>query len=315
MRILAPLKGFEQIDALISANPDEVYLSFVDNVWNNKYGDFNEINRMSSFGPRANFIGQNNAMIAIRKMNNAGIKCYLAINSPSYSDSQNAYLKQVIDSFAKLGCGFIVGTLSLAAYCAENNYQCTISTMSGIYNSLSVKALLDLGVKRIIFPRDISIENMAKIVSKYPSIEYEAFLMRNGCRYSDSNCLSFHARRHNSLCYYLDNSKTQMLINNTVNKFDFYGNHSIYKNVFHKKACGLCSIYRLIESGITAVKIVGRADNPSELIEDICLAKQSIDLAQHCSTEQMYLEQMTLSDGILEQCLYGLNCYYPCIRF
>ena len=315
MRILAPLKGFEQIDALISANPDEVYLSFVDNVWNNKYGDFNEINRMSSFGPRANFTGQNNAMIAIRKMNNAGIKCYLAINSPSYSNSQIAYLKQVIDSFAKLGCGFIVGTLSLAAYCAEKNYQCTISTMSGIYNSLSVKALLDLGVKRLIFPRDISIENMAKIVSKYPSIEYEAFLMRNGCRYSDSNCLSFHARRHNSLCYYLDNSKTQMLINNTVNKFDFYGNHAIYKNVFHKKACGLCSIYRLIESGITAVKIVGRADNPSELIEDICLVKQSIDLAQRCSTEQMYLEQMTLSDGILEQCLYGLNCYYPCIRF
>ena len=25
MKILAPLKGFEQIDALISANPDEIY--------------------------------------------------------------------------------------------------------------------------------------------------------------------------------------------------------------------------------------------------------------------------------------------------
>ena len=106
-----------------------------------------------------------------------------------------------------------------------------------------------------------------------------------------------------------------MLINESVDKFEFYGNHFIYKNAFHKRACGLCSLYRLIELGVTAVKIVGRADNPSELINDIYLVKQSIDLAQRCLTEQMYLDQMTLSNRILEHCLYGLNCYYPSIRF
>lgn len=315
MRILAPLKGFEQIEALISAKPDEVYLSFVDNEWDNKYGNFEEINRMSSFGPRANFIGQKNAMIAISKMSAVGIQCFLAINSPSYSDSQIAYLKRVIDSFAELDCGFIVSDLSLALYCVEKNIQCTISTMAGIYNSLSVKALLDLGIKRMIFPRDISIDNMVRIITKYPNMEYEAFLMRNGCRYSDSNCLSFHARKHNSLCYYLDNSQSQIHISDSLSKFDFYGNHSIYKNVFHKRACGLCSIYRLMESGISTVKIVGRADNPSELIDDIHLVKQLIELANHCSSEQMYLERMPLPDRILELCMYGLNCYYPSVRF
>lgn len=315
MNILAPLKGFEQIDSLIDAKPDEVYLSFQDSEWDLKYGCYEEINRMSSFGPRANFIGQNNALIAIKRMNETGIKCFLALNSAVYSDSQLDYLKYVIDSFAKLDCGFIVSDLSLALYCVKNNIPCTLSTMVGIYNSLSVKSLLEIGIERIIFPRDISIENIAEIISHYPQMKYEAFLMRNGCRYSDSNCLSFHSRKYNSLCFFLDNSKTQAFIGSSCNKFDFYGNHSIYKNVFHKKACGLCSIYKLIKSGVSSVKIVGRADNPTELIEDIKLVKQFIDLAEHCSSEQEYLEQMYLPDRILEQCMYGLNCYYPDIRF
>lgn len=315
MKIMAPLKGLEHIEPLIAAKPDEVYFGFIDDEWQSEFGCYEELNRMSSFGNAANIDSVSNAIIAAKRLVESGTECFLTLNTAQYSGEQLSYLRKIIDTFSDIGCGFIVGDLNAAKYCIDIGAKCAVSTMAGIYNSESVKWLSNIGIKRVILPRDISLTDIEAIVNNNPQIEFEAFLMRNGCRYSDSNCMSFHAGNHNSLCFYLDCSKTEAYIAKPEDKYNFYNNHSLYKNVFHKEACGLCAIYRMLKIGIASLKIVGRANHPLEMQDDIRLVKENILIAEGCNSEREYLANIIIPPQFMERCLYGMNCYYPEIRF
>ena len=75
-----------------------------------------------------------------------------------------------------------------------------ISTIAGIYNSDIAKFYWKLGVERIILPRDLSVDDIERIVTSVPDVEYEAFMMRNGCTFSDSNCLGLHRSEKSAIC-------------------------------------------------------------------------------------------------------------------
>lgn len=317
MRILVPLTNPDYIDSFISAGADEFYLGFCDSKWCEQYGSFEEINRMSSFGERANFSSPEKALSAARRIKQSGKKCFLALNSAMYSSQQTEFLRHHILAFRDIGTGFIVGDIGLAQQCIELGADITLSTMAGIYNSASVRAVQNLGVKRIIIPRDVSSDDIGRIIRECPSVETEAFLMRNGCRFSDSNCMAFHARKFDSLCHMLDFSKStyETTSDSFEERHDFTLNDMVYRNIFHKKACGICAIYRLLKMGVFAVKLVGRADNCHEFVREIALIKQNISIAEACNDEQEYLKKVIIPQEYINLCMSGLNCYYPEVRF
>lgn len=85
-------------------------------------------------------------------------------------------------------------------------------------------------------------------------------------------------------------------------------NHLIYVQSFHKSTCGMCAIWDLIQMGISAGKVVGRADGVSSIIEDAQILSDNIVIAKKCLTRDAYLEQMHFPRRYDQVCIEQTLC-------
>lgn len=303
MNILVPLSSSDPLDAFCQAGADEFYIGFYDTAWDTRFGSFEEINRMSSFGSQANFPIQELEKL-VTQIHIRGKKVFVTLNSAAYSFDQILWIDSYVEQLKAFSIdGIILGSLELLCHLRGCGLPLSMSTMGGTYNSGIISFYQDLGVKRIILPRDITLRDMEKIVSQFPGILFEAFLMRNGCKYSDANCMSYHSRKCGSMCATLDIDSYTIETNPAMKTQDvreIHANHTLFTKAFHKRTCGLCVIDDLLNIGISSVKIVGRADRFDSVIADIKQVRTLIDAPGH--------SRMSIN----ENCLYQLNCYYNC---
>jgi putative protease len=210
------------------------------------------------------------------------------------------------------GKSVIVSDLDALACAKKNDLNITISSCATVNNVQLAKFYRDQGATRIIFPRDMQIREMREIVEEVPQMEFEAFIMNNPCKFTDGNCLGLHDTNKGSLCKYLDEVyvEVEYIKNVTDNyKYKYRQNEYFYKQFF-ANACGLCAIYELIQSGIAAVKIVGRLLPTSEIIDTIVKVADCIRKAEKANNERNYFYQIRhIYDNAY--CRNGLNCYYP----
>lgn len=301
MNIMVPLANLNQLDEFCEAGADEFYFGFHDDAWTFSFGPFEELNRMSSFGTCANF-SWNRIKTVIAQIHKRNKKAYAAINSAAYSFQQLSFLDAYIEQLQAFHVdGLILGSAALIYRLRRCDVPLVVSTMSGAYNSDIIRFYCDMGVSRIVLPRDMTLNDIEKVISRFPQIEFEVFIMRNGCKYSDSNCMSYHARKYGSMCAALDIGPYAIETDYGLTAQEFreiHTNHTLFVGAFHKKACGLCAVDRLKQIGIHSVKIVGRADDLGSVCDDIRKVRMLID-------NPGYSEEY-----FGENCLYQLNCYY-----
>ena len=301
MKIMVPISSPDDIELYRNAGADEFYFGFQSEAWDGHFGMFEECNRMSSFGSKAN-IPYERIQETADRIQSCGGNAFLAVNSPCYSEAELRFLRHLSDDWMRLPLnGIIVGDLALCRILLDKNLPVTLSTMMGVYNSLILDFYYRLGVKSVILPRDLQWNDLMSILFKFPDVRFECFILRNGCRYSDSNCLSFHSRKFGAVCGYLNRIPCKIYYAGSPSVAEHresYGNHTLYTRAFHQTACGLCAVKKLRNAGVSSLKIVGRADKKQELLRDITVLRRLLD----SNSEEDEMET--------EACLYGLNCYY-----
>ncbi|WP_310604752.1 peptidase U32 family protein [Anaerosporobacter sp.] len=318
MRILVPLNSMEHVDDYIASGAGEFYIGFYDEQWTNKFGDFADINRMSGFKENANPFSLEEVIEIIKCIREKGQLVYVTFNSSIYSEEQLDEIKKYMVILKENNVdGVIVSCIELVEIANKLEIPIVVSTIAGVYNMQIASFYRDKGAKRIIIPRDMSVDEIEMIVNEVQEVEYEVFMMRNGCMFSDANCLGMHRTESCSICGSLINASSQIKIKDD----DFQKRHRvelndiIYTKAFHEYACGLCSIYRFIKMNIAACKIVGRTDEWKNVCNDIRYVKQNIEIAQSCKSQEEYLKRMQLPEESRTMCKLGLSCYYPEMRF
>lgn len=319
MKILVPLSNVEYIDKYIDAGADELYLGFHDKNWNLKFGKYADINRMSGFAERANPFSfeQLLEIIEIIKEKNKGV--FITMNANEYSSDQIQYMTEHYFHFLKATGidGIILSDVDAIRAALEVGLKPVASTMCAIYNEDIARIYRDMGVKRMILPRDLSLKEIEHICTAMPEIHFEAFFMRNGCIFSDCYCLGMHRPECGATCTYTRYGKsryTHMYTNfSDYNSVDV--NDYLYRTAFHIDACAMCALYRLNSIGIQSLKIVGRADEWSSVCRDIELTKKNLEIMEKASNEDEYLKNMIFPDNFPRKCREGISCYYPEIRF
>ena len=317
-KILAPLNNRLFLDDLINSGVDEFYMGFHDAAWTDCYGEYSEINRMSGFKKAANPYNLEELLDVAKEIKKKSKSIFVTVNSATYTQKELDKLKEYFNVFAKAKIdGVIVSTPELTLLAKECGVEPIASTMCGLFNSELVSFYRSLGMNRMILPRDLSMDEISRIVQKNPDITYEVFLMRNGCQFSDSHCLGFH-RNKGSTCSMLNNA--QCSINSSFSGFKMRHaielNHELYGKWFHKvAACGLCALYRFYHMGIGSYKIVGRSENPNGIMNDARIVRENLSIVASCKNEEEFLERMILPHDSLQACKLGLSCYYPEIRF
>lgn len=318
MKILVPLNNIEHLPDYSKAGAGEFYLGFHCDSWQERFGEYADLNRLTGFRKLANPHSFQEVLNIVKEGKKNHLPIYILFNSSLYSNEQlvwvESYMKQLKEVEVE---GVIVSCYELLILAKKIGIYTVISTIAGVYNEDLARFYQEHGADRIILPRDLSVDEIEDIVCKVPLMEYEVFMMRNGCAFSDSNCLGMHRNELRSICGSLRNSQIAMKIidrDGLVQEAVQTNNH-LYCKEFHNIACGLCSIFRFVKLGIAAAKIVGRSDEWESICNDISLVKQNVELAKTCTSQEEYLGKMIWPDNQEEVCKEGLSCYYPEMRF
>ena len=107
MNILVPLSSNAPLDAFCQAGADEFYIGFYDTAWDARFGSFEEINRMSSFGSQANFPVQELEKI-ITQIHIRGKKVFVTFNSAAHSFDQLLWIDSYIEQLKALSIDGII---------------------------------------------------------------------------------------------------------------------------------------------------------------------------------------------------------------
>ena len=319
MKILVPLSKREYIVPYISAGADELYLGFYDEKWNNYFGQYSDINRMSGFGKRANPYSFVEIIDVIKQIKDRGKSAFVTMNANGYSQEQISYIEfYYYPLLLEAGVdGLILSDINAILSAVKFGLKPIASTMCAIYNSDIAKIYKDIGVERMILPRDLSLNEVEHICKKILDVQFEAFFMRNGCIFSDCYCLGLHRPECGATCTF-----TRYGLNKYYHDYkDFKDYHDVdvndylYRTAFHLDACAMCALYRLKKIGINSLKIVGRADDFDSVCRDIRLTKRNLEVVDKCNNENEYLENMTFPRNYPQKCRMGISCYYPEVRF
>lgn len=240
----------------------------------------------------------------------------MTFNANAYSKAQLDFLFGYFERLREEGAaGVIVSVPEAVEPAADCGLEVVASTMCGVYNDQIARALQGLGCTRVIIPRDVGLAEIEAIMQAVPTLEYEAFLMRNGCIFSDCYCLGRHFQGRNALCFDVRDVKREFFVDDVPGLERAVRENDQDYGRLHRTACGLCAIWRLERAGVSAAKIVGRSDDSACILRDIETIRRNVAIARGCADEQEFLARMDVPPERAAACADGLSCYYPEVRF
>ena len=128
---------------------------------------------------------------AIKYTHSKGKKLYVTINGFPFN-SQIELLKKHIQKVAAMNPdAFIVaapGVIKLAHEIAPH-IPIHLSTQANVLNYLDAQVFYDMGVKRIVAAREVSLKDLVEIKKRIPNLEIEAFIHGSMCFAYSGRCL------------------------------------------------------------------------------------------------------------------------------
>ncbi|HAQ63074.1 MAG TPA: peptidase U32 [Ruminococcaceae bacterium] len=174
--LLAPAGDRERFDAALSAGADAIYVG------------------STMFSMRA--APQNFDNAALREIctlaHEKGVRIYLTLNTLP-RNSEIPYLPEYIKNSAEAGVdAFIVADIGVLSFCKKYapEVDVHISTQAGIVNYLSANEFYNLGAKRVVLARELSLDDIAELRQKTPKeLEIECFVHGAMCVSFSGRCL------------------------------------------------------------------------------------------------------------------------------
>jgi len=269
MKIAAPASSKEDIISYNKINVEEIYFG-ANNLSesehkNNKWDSVNE-----RFERKANFTNLEEIK-EINKINSLAEKpaeLSLTLNRAFYNKAQFKRAKEQVLAVKDYIDNFIVSDISLINFIREHapNNGIILSCIAVCLNSDTVKFYQQLGVKKIILPRHLSIDEIKSITADNPNMEFEVMILNQFCRNVDGFCSRCHIPQgdpekeifdtpcnipyHQTLYPLKQNLDKQLIsenIKSVIKKFNPF--------------CGICFIRELEKNGVNNLKIVGRANS------------------------------------------------------
>lgn len=171
--ILAPAGGFEQLKAAVRCGADAVYLGA---------GDFNARRNAENFS-------ENELFSAVEYCHAYGVKAYVTLNTLIF-DSELESLYKTVELIAKSGADAVIVQDAAVAEAVKKicpSLTLHASTQMAVHNLSGALLLEELGFKRVVLSREMSLEEI-KAVASGTSLETETFVHGAHCMSASGNC-------------------------------------------------------------------------------------------------------------------------------
>lgn len=176
MELLAPAGGFEQLQYAIRFGADAVYMAC------DRFG----------MRQRASNFALDEIPAAIDYAHARDVKVYVTLNIVMHDDDiemLGSYARTLRDTGVD---AFIIGDLGAARLIREiaPEVDLHVSTQASVSNALAARAWYELGAKRIVCAREMSLEGIAQMRERIPDdLQLEAFVHGAMCMAYSGRCL------------------------------------------------------------------------------------------------------------------------------
>lgn len=330
LKINAPLYLREELDPLVEEGVDEIYCGFLPQEWQVRFSPAVHINRRH-YGP-GNIQSFKDLQYIVREAHSQKIPVHLTLNAQVYSQNQLDFLKDYCRKAAEVAGvdGFVVSDPGLIRMIKEwiADISIHVSSLAAIHNSMAVKFFGNLGVERIILPRQVTISEVAAIRRYAPEMEIEVFVLNDGCILEEGLCSTDH--RAGAFCmtewqYQFKAADNRIPLNDKEEE-DLRMNQRAYRywTLCHEACakidtptgypmgpCGICAIYQLRWAGVSALKVVGRESSMERKIKSVRITRKILGMVINGATEEEVISTSLGLRNTHENCRNGYFCYYP----
>ncbi|WP_110480524.1 peptidase U32 family protein [Candidatus Karelsulcia muelleri] len=270
VELLAPVGSFEALEAAINSGADSIYFG---------------LDQLNMRTRSVNNFYISDIPFIVKQCKNKNIKTYLTINTIIY-DHDLFLIKKIANNAKKFGIDAIIAMdQSIINYAKSINLKVHISTQLNITNIESIK-FYSFFADTIVLSRELSLIQIKNIISNIkknkilgPSgklIKIEIFCHGALCMAISGKCyLSFHS--YNSSA---NRGSCQQNCRKNYTLID-YGIYLDVKNESLLSSKDLCTINlldKIIDSGISLLKIEGRARSPEYVANTTSCYREAIDL-------------------------------------
>ena len=329
MHIVAPISRVPEVELLAAAGATEFYCGILPQEWVGSFKTSNANRRI--FG---NLTTYEDLAAATAAAHACACRMSLVLNAQHYTQQQITLLLDVAKRFRDGGGdSVIVSDISLICAIAEAlpGFRIHVSSVASCRNREAARLYQDLGARRVILPRDIRIDEAARLVRESPDIEFEVFILNDGCVFEEGVCHTIHLPgklggpicldRYESTNFRVDGrelgaEETQRLAANDADYkkwlwHRFSNGFSVTPEGLPYGPCGLCAIASLHASGIKAIKIAGREGATERKLASVKMVKQVLD---QVVAGNSFADVARFAQGLRpseEHCQTGYMCYYP----
>ena len=330
MKIVAGLGCIDDYPLFCEAGADEFFCGYVPYTWTKRYGTTLALNRREvlCYQVQLGAYSELEILAGMREVYKRPI--HLTFNSLYYIPEQYPMIEDIIRSCMELDFqSFILADPALIVYLRKQRVDCQIhlSGETGENNRKMLETFQNLDLKRMIFHRKNTIEDMASMIAarktageKRSGTEFEAFVLNELCQFSGSFCNSLHCDELTHLCrvpYELGNlhkkeetdaAQKDVAETDRIQEKEGKGlplDEDGY--LTGSTGCGLCALYRMKQVGITHLKLVGRGNYTDFMEKDIRQLRKALDILEKSDNELQYQREMKASlfpDGCSQNCYY-----------
>jgi collagenase-like PrtC family protease len=329
MKIVAGLGSIDEYIPYVKAGADEFFCGYVPYSWTEKYGTLLPLNRREVLCSNVQLGAFSELEILASMVKKYEKPVHLTFNSLYYIPEQYLEIANIIIRCMSIGFqSFIIADPALLLYLRQQRIDCDIhlSGETAEVNSEMLKTFEKRNLKRLIFHRKNSIEDMGSIISKAgQTTEFEAFALNEMCQFTGAFCNSLHCDEMCHLClvpYELGRIRECVSAENRLktNPLPVKLQENEMKNIGSAEnvdepeddsylcgqtGCGLCALYRLGKAGVTHLKLVGRGNYTDymerdirnlrkalEILKDVLDMEKTGNIPAGLKAEETYISQM-----------------------
>ena len=295
MKIVAGMNSIEDYIDFCKAGVDEVFCGYIPYWWYEIKGIHVPLNRREVNYYQVQLGSRSELKILSKMVQEYHVPVTITLNALSYEQEDYPLIKRMVEECKEDGFfHFIVADLGLLLKMQDiEDISIHLSGEVGEINRYALNYYKGLKIKRIIFHRKVSIEEMDDLICDQG--EYEAFMLNEMCHFHGGYCNSIHSDEMCHMC--LVEYKMEKAIKLESNEYEGIG----------KGGCGLCALYALQKIGITHLKIVSRGNYKEDTIADILALKKALAIAINSKSEKEYINTMK---NVLFTNGCSMNCYF-----
>lgn len=312
MKIVAGIGSIDDYLAYAEAGADELFCGYVPADYMMQYGRQYPVNRREVIYYNVQIGSESELMIMRKMIEKAKVPVSIALNGLFYGENHRKAVVDIARKCIALGyTDFIAAESELIDELKSlDKARITVSGELGELNAGVLEHVCGKNVRRVIFPRQTTIQEMRELIDAGKTVEcteYEAFVLNEKCHFTGAYCNSLHCDELCHICkipYALVDKCDNMVAKDegfSEKREDecldecngeWASECDDKSNGIGATGCAVCLLWQLREAGVTHLKVVSRGNSSEATCEDIRMLRRALDILESSSDEREYLARV-----------------------